>query len=186
MEETTKGEKTKNRIIECAALLFLKNGYNNTGIKEILEKTKLPKGSFYYHFKNKEQLAIEVAEYFRNIMADWILRTAKDKKWNEFVDNFVGDIINSAKKNNYYGCPFAVLGCEMAFIEPNILNHYSNPLKNLIKVFSHILRNSNVCEDEIDKKAEKAVALFEGYVMYYRVTKDINILETMKVELKEI
>ena len=186
MEDITKGEKSKGKIIECAAELFFKNGYNNTGIKEILKETQLPKGSFYYHFKSKKDLAIAVADYYKSKIGRWILRISKDKTWNEFVDNLIDDIIGDAKKGNYYGCPFATLGSEMAFLDPEIVQSYSLPMMNLISVFSEVLEFSNVQKDKVEYIAKKAFALFEGYVMYYRVTKDIEILETLRQQLKTI
>ena len=43
-----KGEESRQRLIECAAELFWKNGYSTTGISEILKQTDLPKGSFIF------------------------------------------------------------------------------------------------------------------------------------------
>ena len=37
-----KGEESRQRLIECAAELFWKNGYSATGISEILKQTDLP------------------------------------------------------------------------------------------------------------------------------------------------
>ena len=51
-----KGEESRQRLIECAAELFWKNGYSATGISEILKQTDLPKGSFYFYFKSKDDL----------------------------------------------------------------------------------------------------------------------------------
>ena len=48
-----KGEESRQRLIECAAELFWKNGYSATGISEILKQTDLPKGSFYFYFKSR-------------------------------------------------------------------------------------------------------------------------------------
>ena len=52
-----KGEESRQRLIECSAELFWKNGYSATGISEILKQTGLPKGSFYFYFKSKDDLA---------------------------------------------------------------------------------------------------------------------------------
>ena len=186
MVDITKGEKSKERIIECAAELFLKNGYNNTGIKEILKETQLPKGSFYYHFKSKKDLAIAVADYYKSKIGRWILRISKDKTWTEFIDKLIDDIIIDAEKGEYYGCPFATLGSEMAFIDPDIVQSYSSPMMNLISVFSRVLEFSNISKEKVEYIAKEAFALFEGYVMYYRVTKDIKILETLRQQLKSI
>ena len=186
MVDITKGEKSKGRIIECAAELFLKNGYNNTGIKEILNETQLPKGSFYYHFKSKKDLAIEVAEYYKSKIGSWILRISKDKTWNDFIDNLIEDIVSDAKEGNYYGCPFATLASEMAFLDLEMVQSYSMPMMNLISVFSMVLEFSGISKEQVENNAKKAFALFEGYVMYYRVTKDIEILETLREQLKNI
>lgn len=186
MVENTKGEKTKKRIIECAAKLFLTNGYNNTGINEILLETNLPKGSFYYHFQNKKQLAIEVANYFKEKIGSWLLEVSKDRHWKEFVEIFMVQIIKDAKDENYFGCPFAVLGSEIAFLDSEIAKAYSSPMKNLVYLFSKVLEFSKVPEEEINNRASHAFALFEGYVLYYRITKDIKVLETLKEELLKI
>lgn len=184
--ENTKGEKTKKRIIEYAAKLFLTNGYNNTGINEILLETNLPKGSFYYHFKNKKDLAIEVANYFKEKIGSWLLEVSKNRTWEEFVEIFMTQIIQDAKDENYYGCPFAVLGSEIAFLDSQIANAYSSPMKNLVYLFSKVLEFSKVPKEKINDKANHAFALFEGYVLYYRITKDINMLEILKKQLLKI
>ncbi len=43
--------------------MFL-NGYHATGIKEITEMVNIPKGSFYNHFRNKEEFGLEVLKYY--------------------------------------------------------------------------------------------------------------------------
>ncbi|WP_055666641.1 TetR/AcrR family transcriptional regulator [Desnuesiella massiliensis] len=64
MSENTKGEKSKENLIECAARLFLEKGYNATGINDILNSAGLSKGSFYFYFESKKDLAMGVAEYY--------------------------------------------------------------------------------------------------------------------------
>lgn len=186
MENNSKGQRSKNKIIECSAYLFLRNGYNNTGIKEILKETNLPKGSFYYHFESKKHLAIEVAKYYREKIGGWLLKISSDRNWEEFVEKLIDDIVKDASEEKYLGCPFAVLSSEMAFVEPEILKYYTSPMENLILIFKRVLENSKVPEEEIESKSKHAFALFEGYVMYYRATKDIKVLETLGKQLKEI
>ena len=60
-----KGEESRQRLIECAAELFWKNGYSATGISEILKQTDLPKGIFLFYFKSKDDLATAVTEYYQ-------------------------------------------------------------------------------------------------------------------------
>lgn len=48
--------QTKTMIIEDASQIFLRKGYNNTTIAEIMESVGITKPSFYYYFKNKKDL----------------------------------------------------------------------------------------------------------------------------------
>ncbi len=50
----------RERIVEAASHRFHEFGYNATGIQDIVDAAKIPKGSFYAHFKSKEALGLEV------------------------------------------------------------------------------------------------------------------------------
>ena len=49
-----KGEASKEHLIVCAGDLFWRNGYEATGLSDILKASGLTKGSFYFYFKSKE------------------------------------------------------------------------------------------------------------------------------------
>jgi TetR/AcrR family transcriptional repressor of nem operon len=59
----SKGENTKQFIIEQATPIFNKKGIFGTSMNDIMEATKLSKGSLYVHFENKDSLALSVIEY---------------------------------------------------------------------------------------------------------------------------
>ena len=46
------------RLINTASDLFYQNGYNNTGINEVIKKAKVAKASLYSHFKTKDDLCL--------------------------------------------------------------------------------------------------------------------------------
>lgn len=56
------GEQTKKHIIHTALLLFSQKGYAATSIEDIVAASGCSKGSIYYHFKNKEDLFLYLAE----------------------------------------------------------------------------------------------------------------------------
>lgn len=58
------GRKTRTRILAETKQLVLENGFAGTTIDQILERTNLTKGSFFYHFENKADLALKLMEYF--------------------------------------------------------------------------------------------------------------------------
>lgn len=48
----------KDHIIDTASQLFYINGYNATGINEIIAKAGIAKATLYHHFKSKEAICI--------------------------------------------------------------------------------------------------------------------------------
>lgn len=48
----------KRRILKISRRLFLEQGYDNTSVRQILNKAGLSTGSLYHFFKNKEELLL--------------------------------------------------------------------------------------------------------------------------------
>ncbi len=59
-------KETRNIILLSALRLFLQKGYREVTMKDILESSGQAKGTFYYHFKDKETAFEEAAKYFVN------------------------------------------------------------------------------------------------------------------------
>jgi len=181
-----KGERAKEQLIECAARLFLEKGYNATGINEIISSAGLSKGSFYFYFSSKKDLAIAVVEYYSQLKLNEVSKAAKDRTWEGFIEKIVGDIIKRAKEKKSFGCPFAVLGMETAFLEPDIAGENYASIKRLTGIFEDVLKRSGVAEEKAIISAERALAIYEGYLLFYRVSQDISELEKLLRDLKQI
>ncbi len=184
--KTTKGEQSKIKLIECAAQLFLEKGYNATGINDILAGTGLPKGSFYFHFSSKKDLAIEVSKYFEKKFTGWLTSKSVGANWNEFITAVTEDMIMGAENKKHFGCPFAVLGLEIAFSDIDISEHYYNSLNKLIALFASVFKFSGIPEDKINILSTRAFAIYEGYLVYYRIGKDVNTIKMMQQDLIKI
>src|SRR5579875_1925033 len=70
----TKGEETRQAIIEKAAPLFNQRGFLGCSMSDIMQATGLQKGGIYRHFSSKEELALAVFRY--SAEASLKLRTA--------------------------------------------------------------------------------------------------------------
>ena len=46
----------KNEILDAAAVLFMKKGFDNTSTNDILEAVGIARGTLYHHFKSKEEV----------------------------------------------------------------------------------------------------------------------------------
>ncbi|WP_158838585.1 TetR/AcrR family transcriptional regulator [Polaribacter sp. L3A8] len=60
MLQKQKSEFTKQLILNESFKLFYKDGFKTTSVDKIMIKTKLTKGAFYYHYKNKKELGLDV------------------------------------------------------------------------------------------------------------------------------
>lgn len=56
--------ESKTRILDAALDVFRAKGYAATRIEDICAEAGLTKGSFFHHFKSKEELAIEAAAHW--------------------------------------------------------------------------------------------------------------------------
>jgi len=54
---TTKGENTKDKILEIAQALMLEQGFSGASIDEIIAASSITKSGFFYHFESKNDLA---------------------------------------------------------------------------------------------------------------------------------
>ncbi|MFZ5862240.1 MAG: TetR/AcrR family transcriptional regulator [Nitrospirota bacterium] len=59
---TRKGERTRQRIVETARVLFHARGYGNTSMDDIVRRSRVTKGNLYYYFASKEELGQAVLE----------------------------------------------------------------------------------------------------------------------------
>lgn len=44
--------------------MLLERGYNDLGIQSLLDRTGVPKGSFYHHFPSKEEMALQAVDRY--------------------------------------------------------------------------------------------------------------------------
>lgn len=117
----TKGELTKQRILETAAQMFWKSSYHSVRIDKIVEQAQVNKASFYQYFKNKEQAAFDGIELMHQRTKEKIFDTsfAKSKdpvKRLEGIFKGIYQIHKSIKSDDGCtpGCPFLNMGNELA------------------------------------------------------------------------
>lgn len=76
--EKTKVKKTKENILDAAAALFSKHGYNGTALRDIADALEMKAGSLYYHFDSKEQLVLEILTIGLENIIDTVIRRVEE------------------------------------------------------------------------------------------------------------
>jgi AcrR family transcriptional regulator len=69
---TTKGERTRQRLIETAAPLFNQRGYWGASVSDVMSAAGLEKGGIYNHFASKDDLALAAFEHNTDVIADLV------------------------------------------------------------------------------------------------------------------
>lgn len=107
---------TKQRLLDVGMSLLLEQGYHGLGIQALLAAADTPKGSFYHHFADKEDFALQVInEYMRQVHAglDECL-SEKTRPPLERVRRFFELTGQSYKQEGYLGCLLGGLGQELS------------------------------------------------------------------------
>lgn len=107
---------TKQRLLDAGLGMLLEHGYNALGIQALLEATGVPKGSFYHHFTDKEDFALQVVDaYMVQVHAglDACL-TDEARPPLERVRHFFELTQQSYRKQGYMGCLLGGLGQELS------------------------------------------------------------------------
>src|SRR6185295_15025952 len=110
----------KERLTDAAMDLIWENSYGTTSVDDICQRAGAKKGSFYYFFKSKSELAAAALE------ADWNKkRVEMDSIFSATVPplqrldryfDFVYDRLTEVRKRcgAILGCPFISLGSEVS------------------------------------------------------------------------
>lgn len=76
-----KGEKTRERLMDIAEFSVLAKGFSATSIDEIIAEAEITKSGFFYHFKDKNELAQALLERYvarENVLLDDLFKKAAD------------------------------------------------------------------------------------------------------------
>lgn len=118
---TSKGQLTKQRILETAAQLFWKSSYHNVRVDKIVELAEVNKASFYQYFKNKEHAALACVEYMFSLTKEYIFEGsfAQEQDPIKRLEEIYRRIYVAHKElrdneEHIPGCPFMNMGGELA------------------------------------------------------------------------
>jgi AcrR family transcriptional regulator len=112
-----RGAATRQRIVEHSAELFRLQGYNATGVKQIVEAAQAPFGSLYHFFPGgKEQLgaeAIRVSGALYEQLIPAVFDPAPDPVTG--VRNFFAGAAEHLRETDYAdACPIATVALEVS------------------------------------------------------------------------
>jgi AcrR family transcriptional regulator len=73
-------EERSQELVEVAERLFLTKGYEETGISDIVRAANVAQGTFYYHFKSKDDILAAVARKTAGELEQRVIRIIGNKR----------------------------------------------------------------------------------------------------------
>jgi TetR/AcrR family transcriptional repressor of nem operon len=140
---------TKQRLIELGLRMLLEHGYNDLGIQALLTATSVPKGSFYHHFRDKEDFALQVVDAYMGQVHAGLDACLRDKERPPLarVRRFFELTQQAYREQGYMGCLLGGLGQELSGVSEVFR-------RKIEECFSVIAERMAACLDEARQRGE--------------------------------
>ena len=176
----------KERLTDAAMDMIWENSYGATSVDAICERANVRKGSFYYFYKSKSDLAAAALE------EDW-------KKVKVDLDAIFSPVVPPLERLKGYfdynyrrlvrikeecgailGCPLFTLGCEISTQDEVLCKKVCEILQRKLAYFESAIRDAHALGliDAPDPlaKARCLSALFEGTMTQARIQNSAEVL----------
>ena len=172
----------RERIVETATRLFYKQGYNLTGINQIIQEADIAKASLYQHFPSKEDL---LAEYL-NVTAKATNETlasvaAKYDSPKEKVLGLFDFLLEFSSQTDFQGCNFLNANVEIPKDNQKIRAIIVKQKNQIRELFEEILKpiGKEDLADELYILFDAGLVTSKVYQETWSIQKAKNIAEKL-------
>ncbi len=178
----------REQIIETANRLFYNQGYNLTGINQIIEEAGVAKASLYYHFPSKEDLCVE---YLKK----------RYENWSALLDKFLNGMTDPAEiiircfecraqyllDTNYGGCSYIRIVAEMPQRSEKINRQVILNKEKQRRFFTdHVSKIKGTSTSAAKDLANTIFLLFDGATMQCQVYRELKPLKNALKAVKSL
>jgi len=177
----------KERLMEAVRELIWTGSYGSTTIDHICEKAGVKKGSFYYFFKSKADLAVmAIGEDWkvRRVELDSIFSSTvppldRIRRYLEYGFKFQSEI--RKKCGCVLGCPLVTLGSEICTQETELQKLIQSILDQKRKYLESAIRDAHaaglIVAPDAASKARILFAYYQGLQTEARIKNCIEVLK---------
>lgn len=174
-------------MIETAAGLLHKQGYASTGLNQILDESKAPKGSLYFHFPGgKEELVAAALEQSAGGLTELLERVlGAAPSAAAAVDAIVAYFAGQLESSSYTkGCPIATVALEQAATSDPLHRACATAYARWNALIAARLVKDGFAADRADTIANFALATIEGALLLSRAHRSTEPLRRAGAELR--
>jgi AcrR family transcriptional regulator len=183
-----KGEETRTRILDVAEAAVLQKGFGGTSIEELIAETGITKSGFFYHFRDKNELAKALLlRYIENDerIYDEIFGRARDLMDDPLQSFLLGlkllSELLSDLPNGHPGCLVATVCYYERLFDREIQETNRNAVlawrRRFRRMFEEITAVYTPREPvDIDQLADMVSSVLEGGIVLSKTLKEPNTL----------
>jgi AcrR family transcriptional regulator len=173
----------KEQIAEQATILFREKGFSATSIDEIVGACGITKGSLYYHFAGKEDLAIEVMDRVHRFFVDHVFSQINRAERPGAAELRA---FNAAVEEFFVAHPDGCLLANLSLEAPSNRDLFDRPIRRFfedwracyVKVFA-----ARHPRKQAVTLAEDALAIVHGCILMQRIDGNIEPLRRQQQKL---
>lgn len=177
-----RGQVVVDKILDTAARLFFEQGYNTTGINQIIEEADVAKASLYKHFESKTDLLVA---YLQRLHGHWMAKLEADV--NQVTDPkekllALFDYHRERQlRNGYGGCRFIKANDEAGMSDERVLAEIQKAKQHLKDFIAQLVVNSGHQKLLTDKElTELLFMMLEGGIVAASIFKQADDLQSAK------
>ena len=188
----TKGERTRERILAEARLLFKQKGFGATTINDLLDASGTTKGNLYFHFADKEAVALEVLRREQQSFYGFLEQAFSGKTAAAGLDHFFNQALEKHRQQGFVGgCLFGNTALETSDTAPLFAALVQEVFAEWINVFAEKIAAAQTARQirtdlPAGELAELAVVTIEGGIMLSRLQKSADPLKRSLETLRRV
>lgn len=174
-----------------AAQLIRAQGVAATGVREVIDHSQAPRGSFAHYFpRGKDQLVGEAVIWAGDFAADWV-RGYREKTRRPTPAGLFAHIVrwwkrDLAKSGYERGCPVMAAAGDLAGTESEVTDALRDALGRWESAIVEELVWMRVPRHRARRLAIVMLSALEGAIMVARVRRDLRALDIVLAELKPV
>lgn len=177
---------TRQHLLEQGMAMLLRHGYHNLGITAVLKATRVPKGSFYHHFKSKEDFGLRVIDLYLSqvhVALDDCLGD-RSRPPLQRVRRFFEETERKYRSEGYLGCLLGGLGQELSGVSEAFRRRVEQCFSEIADRIAESLREA-VRQGDLPRSADPRklaqllVNCWEGAALRTRLRRDPAPLKEM-------
>jgi TetR/AcrR family transcriptional repressor of lmrAB and yxaGH operons len=171
-------------MLRTTAVLLQRQGYQGTGLNQVVAESGTPKGSMYFHFPGgKEQLAAEAIELSGQRVVRSMRRDERETALASF-DAHVERTMEYLERSNFVdGCPIATVALEVGPTSDLVGTACLRAFGAIEDELVGWLQRDGYAPDEARSMATLTLAAFEGTLILAKARRSVQPLRDLRAAL---